>query len=1163
MHFRLLLPLFACLSLWTLATRAEEVPPCTLVAIQGSVQVAPPGSTVWQTARTNLVLSPGTRVRTGANGAALIRIRDRSLQRLGPNAEIQSMSPNDRGAVRQFLQRGLNYFFDRGGDVEVNTSTASGLTLGTEFVVNVAGEGAQETVELAMFDGLVELRNQAGTNRFSGTQQGRSEAGRAPLITSALYATNVIQWFLYYPAVLDPEELMLPAEAKSVLAESLARYRAGDLTGAYDAWPTNRASQSPTEQVLHAALQLAIGDVAATQRELAAIPGPNDEGTEALSGALQRVIAAVRLDPVVSRTPSTNSASALLAESYVAQSQRRLGDALALARQAVRRSTNFGFGWARVAELEFSHGNIPAATAANARARALAPHHAQAVALEGFLLAARNHTRAARDMFAQAIELDSRLGNAWLGRGLCHFRLGELAAGLADLEAAAALEPNRAVLRSSLAKAWQENRDPKQARRELGLASKLDPLDPTAPFYSALLDYEGNRVNAAVDGLERALVLNENRAVFRSQMKLDEDRAVRGTGLARVYQRAGLTDVSLREAARAVASDYADYSSHLFLAETYDALRDPTRFNLRYETAWFNELLLADLLAPVGAGTFSPNVSQQEYTRLFTAEGLSIASVSDYRSDGQFRQLATQSGFYGNTAWSLDAEYQRNDGVRPNNVLDRIEWYSQIKQQVTARDTALLLVKFQDYHSADNFQYLNPTNSYSPSFRFDEDQKPIAVAGWRHEWAPGIQTLALAGRLENDQRFRQDGVGLSESVTSGGPPFVLNQPSADLRYRGRLEIYTGELNQIAKLGDHTLVLGGRFQGGEFDTDYRLNNTDPKSTLGILYPGEVNQDRTVRADFQRWSLYAYETWTPLRSLALTAGLAYDDVVFPANHRSPPLQSGETTKARVLPKAAVTWTPLTVLTLRGMYAKSIGGVSLDESYRLEPVQLAGFSQAFRTLIPESVAGSVSAPGFDVAGLALDLKLPARTYLGLRGDFLKSDVDQQVGLFNFDIATQQGSVGGTSEQLRFTENAATLTLDKLLGEEWSVGGSYRFQQTRLNTRFPQLAGLGADAASRADLHQFTLRTSWNHASGWFARADASWYLQDHFNSALSTADRSEDTCQVNLQLGWRFPRQLGEVSAGVLNALGNDYRLDPLSGLPEFARERVFFGRLKLYF
>ena len=49
-----------------------------------------------------------------------------------------------------------------------------------------------------------------------------------------------------------------------------------------------------------------------------------------------------------------------------------------------------------------------------------------------------------------------------------------------------------------------------------------------------------------------------------------------------------MSDVSVREAARAVDLDYANYSAHLFLANNYDALRDPKKANLRYETPWFS-----------------------------------------------------------------------------------------------------------------------------------------------------------------------------------------------------------------------------------------------------------------------------------------------------------------------------------------------------------------------------------------------------------------------------------------------------------------------------------------------------------------------------------------------------------------------------------------------
>ena len=82
------------------------------------------------------------------------------------------------------------------------------------------------------------------------------------------------------------------------------------------------------------------------------------------------------------------------------------------------------------------------------------------------------------------------------------------------------------------------------------------------------------------------------------------DAAVRGANLATIYRNVGLQDLSVQEAARAVDNDYANHSAHLFLASSYDALRDPNNINLRYETPWFSELLLANLLALQPSGCY-------------------------------------------------------------------------------------------------------------------------------------------------------------------------------------------------------------------------------------------------------------------------------------------------------------------------------------------------------------------------------------------------------------------------------------------------------------------------------------------------------------------------------------------------------------------------------
>ena len=88
-----------------------------------------------------------------------------------------------------------------------------------------------------------------------------------------------------------------------------------------------------------------------------------------------------------------------------------MDEALVAARKAVELAPDFAFGWARVAELEFSFGRTRAAEAAVRRALELAPRHAQAMAVNGFLLAGKNRTAAALAQFEEAIAADNALGN--------------------------------------------------------------------------------------------------------------------------------------------------------------------------------------------------------------------------------------------------------------------------------------------------------------------------------------------------------------------------------------------------------------------------------------------------------------------------------------------------------------------------------------------------------------------------------------------------------------------------------------------------------------------------------------------------------------------------------------------------------------------------------
>src|SRR6185436_9891477 len=129
--------------------------------------------------------------------------------------------------------------------------------------------------------------------------------------------------------------------------------------------------------------------------QLAAITG---KGVSAQAEALKTMIASVSTLPRAERVPSTlvpSTASGWMALSYAHQATNNLPDALDAAKEAARMSPEFGFAWARVAELEFSFGNTRPARRAVEKALRLSPNNAQAHSVRGFLLAADGNVREA------------------------------------------------------------------------------------------------------------------------------------------------------------------------------------------------------------------------------------------------------------------------------------------------------------------------------------------------------------------------------------------------------------------------------------------------------------------------------------------------------------------------------------------------------------------------------------------------------------------------------------------------------------------------------------------------------------------------------------------------------------------------------------------------
>ncbi len=959
-----------------------------------------------------------------------------------------------------------------------------------------------------------------------------------------------MQWALYYPAIVAVSETGLSNAEQAALQGSIDSYKSGDLLAALATWPEGKAAVSEAKKVFRAALLLSVGEVAEAEA-LIANPPIDSAGARAI-----RLLAAtvrgdsqppVAIPALATSDGAVTTASESLAASYHAQRFQGLDQALQLAQAATTTDPEFGFAWARVAELEFSFGRIGKSMAALEKALQLSPRNAQALALQGFLQSANGDHILAGETFQRAIDIDSALPTAWLGLGLSKIARGESEAGREDLQTAALLDPRHAIVRSYLGKAFSHEGDNEMAMKELNLAQRLDPNDPTAPLYSALIRQQQNRVNEAVRDLERSLALNENRGLYRSGLLLDKDRAVRGANLALIYRDAGMTDVSSIEAYKAIQNDPANYAAHLFLANSLNERRDLRGLDLRYETPAVAEYLVASLLAPPGGGALAQSVSAQEYSRFFEGRSHGFNSSTDYSGEGQWLNANAVHGELPSISYSLGSFYQNESGTRANNDIEILSLSLQTKFHLTPKDSVFLQAIYTDAEGGDRAQRYDPTTGLT-TFRFEEQQEPIVLAGFHHEWTPGSRTLFLAGWLD-------------DTVANGDPALpVLVFPGgllpSDFRYTSQLQAQTAEIQQIWQDDKRSFVVGVRGQNGDLDTAVTQSGITglpiPPFSAGVF------NSQTTQNDFHRVSAYGYHTWRILEPLTLTAGVSYDHVHYPQNFRNPPLSATEESRSQVSPKAGLLWTPRPGTAVRFAYTRSLGGVGIDQSFRLEPTQIAGINQAWRSLIPESLTGGLAAPAFETWGVAIDQKFPTGTYAGISGELLKSDAHNTAGAYIASFAGGTLTPAALSQELDFEEKAVTLYANQLLADEWSLGARYRLSFDDLH-RFTRQTGINENF--EATLQELEFYLLYNHPCGFFARAESLWRQQG--NVGFFPAQPGDDFWQHNLIAGYRFPRRRAEVQVGILNLGDTDYQLNPLSSSRELPHERVFAGRLRLSF
>ena len=408
-----------------LLTGVSKAQNASILEIENAVQTAAGGKSEWGKATQNQSLAIGDRIRTRQRSRATLGLTGLYTVRLDQFTTIE-ITPGlvDSEKPKLDLQGGAAFIFsrEREGEIEIRMPGANAALRGTQLFARVLPGGKSF---IQVLEGSVELENAGGRLLLESGQAGEAISGQAPRRTAVIEAKNILQWALYYPAVLDPADLGMSGPD----SESLAAYRKGNLLGAVKNLPA-KPPEEANGRLYFAGALLAVGRMDESRQLLSKVP-KNHPGRR----ALDRMIAAVLLQPREEwRVDEIKTASEAMAESYYLQSLAKLEPARIAARRATELATNNGFAWTRLAELEFSAGHTKAARTAIEKGLAFTPENARAQTLRGFILSSENRIDEARVAFENSVRLDGGFGNGWLGLGLTKIKKGDLEAGRADLQ---------------------------------------------------------------------------------------------------------------------------------------------------------------------------------------------------------------------------------------------------------------------------------------------------------------------------------------------------------------------------------------------------------------------------------------------------------------------------------------------------------------------------------------------------------------------------------------------------------------------------------------------------------------------------------------------------------------------------------------------------------
>ena len=892
-----------------------------IVSVQGRVQARRAGQAQWLSVKLNDTFCPGDMIRLQERCRAAIVLSNETILRLDQKTTIVFSGSKKEPARWIDLLKGAVHFFSRTPQrLKVVTPFVNAAVTGTEFYVRVTSD----QTFLSIFEGQVAAANDAGSLTLSSGQSAIAPAGQAPALRMVVRPRDAVQWALYYPPVIDYRAAAYQAgPAAPIFQKVLDRFRKGNLPGAFAALESVPGNLRDRHYfTLRAGLLLSVGRVAEARSDIEhALNLDPGDGT---ATALQSIIAVVQNEKdqalsLAHRAAGLEPRSPVprVALSYAYQAAFEIEKALDSAREAVELDPENALAWARVAELWLSAGNLDRALDSAQAAVARDPDLARTQTVLGFAYLTQIKVSQAQSAFDRAIELDPADPLPRLGAGLATIRRGDLAQGRREIEIAMSLDPNNALIRSYLGKAYYEEKRDKLAEAQFDIAKVLDPRDPTAWFYDAIRKQTINRPVEALQDLQKSIELNDNRAVYRSRLLLDEDLAARSASLGRIYNDLGFEQLALVEGWKSLNTDPSNYSAHRFLSDSYAALP-------RHEIARVSELLQSQLLQPLNLTPVQPRLAESnqfilegagpaalsfnEFNPLFLRDRLALQASGVVGSNETYGDELVQSGVQERFSYSLGQFYYETDGFRDNNDLKNYIYNVFMQGNVAPGTSVQAEYRHTKIEQGQLDLMFDP--DISPAFRRERDADAFRL-GFHHVFSPRSDIVAS---------FIYQDIDLDQNKITGGK--VKTSTDFEERRYG----YIAELQHLLQLGKINITSGI----GHIDQDFKET-----TLIALIIPGFVQNSTPVveDADFRRTNMYMYSQIALGNALSMTVGLSADFL-----ERGKQLDCNQ-----INPKMGLTWHPARETTLRLAAFRELGS-RLHFNQTIEPTQIAGFNQFF---------------------------------------------------------------------------------------------------------------------------------------------------------------------------------------------------------------------------